>query len=94
MEEILALRVFKTIVGIVGILGNGLVCVVIGKVSATQTRTNAFIFHQALVDLLGAAMILLQSEAPLPDLVPDSALSWILCRVWVSNYALFLLYVI
>ncbi|XP_022080387.1 neuromedin-U receptor 1-like [Acanthaster planci] len=94
MEEILALRIFKTFVGIVGILGNGLVCIVIGKVSAMQTRTNAFICHQAVVDLLGATMILLQSEAPLPDPVPNDALGWIVCHVWFSNFVLFLLYVI
>ncbi|XP_022081355.1 mu-type opioid receptor-like [Acanthaster planci] len=94
MENTLALRIFKTFVGIVGILGNGLVCVVIGKVSEMQTRTNAFIFHQAVVDLLGSTLILLQSEASLPDPVPDNALGWVVCSLWVSNFATFLLYVI
>ncbi|XP_038045876.1 allatostatin-A receptor-like [Patiria miniata] len=94
MEAILWLRIFNTTVGIVGILGNGLVCLVIGKVSSMQTRTNALIFHQAVVDLLGSLMILLQSEAPIPDPVPNNALGWVVCHVWYSRFPLFLLYVI
>ncbi|XP_038046110.1 kappa-type opioid receptor-like [Patiria miniata] len=94
MEEILWLRIFKTIVGIVGILGNSLVCLVIGKVSSMQTRTNAFIFHQAVVDLLGSLMILLQSEAPLPDPMPNNVFGWVVCHVWYSNFASFLMFVI
>ncbi|XP_038045751.1 trissin receptor-like [Patiria miniata] len=94
MEEILWLRIFKTIVGIVGILGNGLVCLVIGKVSSMQTRTNAFIFHQAVVDLLGSLTTLLQSETPLPDPIPNNALGWVVCHVWFSNFVLFLLFII
>ncbi|XP_038045485.1 trissin receptor-like [Patiria miniata] len=94
MEEILWLRIFNTIIGIVGVLGNGLVCVVIGKVSSMHTRTNAFIFHQAVVDLLGSLMTLLQNEAPIPDPMPNNALGWAVCRVWYSRFALFLIYVI
>ena len=89
MGDSLPLRIFNIIVGIVGILGNGLVCVVIAKVSAMRTRTNAFIFHQALVDLIGSAMILLRSEIPPPEPVPDNAFGWIVCPVWLSNTALF-----
>ncbi|XP_038054015.1 beta-1 adrenergic receptor-like [Patiria miniata] len=94
MEKILVLRIYKTIVGIIGILGNGLVCLVIGKVSSMQTRTNAFIFHQAVVDVLGSTMILLQSEVPLPEPLPDSAQGYFICVIWNSNFVLFLLFVI
>ncbi|XP_022102531.1 kappa-type opioid receptor-like [Acanthaster planci] len=94
MEQILILRIYKTIVGIAGILGNGLVCVVICKVSAMQTRTNAFIFHQAVVDFLGSTLTLLQSEVPLPDPLPNSSLGIFICTIWNSNFVLFLLFVI
>ena len=89
MEEILILRIYQAIVGIVGILGNGLVCFVICKVRTMQTRTNAFIFHQAVIDFFGSTMILLKSEVSLPDPIPDNALGWFLCHVWFSNTALF-----
>ena len=59
-----------------------------------RTRTNAFIFHQALVDLIGSAMILLRSEIPSPEPVPDNAFGWIVCPVWLSNTALFVVYLV
>ncbi|XP_071808683.1 galanin receptor 2b-like [Asterias amurensis] len=94
MEDILALRIYKTFVGILGILGNSLVCLVIFKVRSMKTRTNAFIFHQAVIDLLGSLMILLKSEVPLPSPLPDDALGWFLCHVWFSNLVLFYFFVI
>ena len=82
MEEILLLRIYQDIIGILGLLGNCLVCFVICKVPAMQTRTNAFIFHQAVIDVFGSIIILLRSEVPLPDPIPDVALAFFLCHVW------------
>ena len=84
MEEILLLRIYQTVIGIVGIFDNGLVCFVICKVRVMQTRTNAFIFHQAAIDLFGSTMILLKSEIPLPDPIPDNTLGWFICHAWFS----------
>ncbi|XP_071784563.1 galanin receptor 2b-like [Asterias amurensis] len=92
MEEILPLRIYQTIVGILGILGNALVCFVILKIPAMQTRTNAFIFHQAVIDFLGSTMALLNSEVIVPDPIPSNALGWFICHVW-SPFILFVLYV-
>ncbi|XP_033642248.1 kappa-type opioid receptor-like [Asterias rubens] len=83
MEDILLLRIYQDIVGIIGILGNGLVCFVIFKVRSMQNRTNAFIFHQAVIDFLGSTVILLKSEAPLPEPIPSNALGRFICHVWV-----------
>ena len=94
MEEILALRIYKTLVGILGILGNGLVCLVIWRVSALHTRTNAFIFHQAVVDFLGSALIVLDSEIPSPDTLPDNVLGTIICSMWTYDSTIFLLYLV
>ncbi|XP_038050826.1 galanin receptor type 2-like [Patiria miniata] len=85
-EENLALRVFQTFVGLVGICGNGLVCVVIAKVRFMHTLTNAFIFNQALIDLLGSLLVLLSSLVPIPDPLPPGASGVLLCRLWISKY--------
>ena len=92
MEEILPLRIYQTIVGILGILGNALVCFVILKIPAMQTRINSFIFHQAVIDFLGSTVILLKSEIKEPDPIPSDALGWFICHVW-SAFIIFLLYV-
>ncbi|XP_033642272.1 somatostatin receptor type 5-like [Asterias rubens] len=85
MEETLVLRIYQDIVGIIGILGNVLVCFVIFKVRSMQTRTNAFIFHQAVIDLLGSILIVLRSEIPVPEIIPSDGLGWFLCHVWHIN---------
>ncbi|XP_033634314.1 adenosine receptor A2a-like [Asterias rubens] len=92
MEDIPPLRIYQTIVCILGIIGNALVCVVIWKISAMQTRINAFIFHQAVIDFLGSMMTLLKSEVKVPDPIPSNALGWFICHVW-SGFLIFSLYV-
>ncbi|XP_038050823.1 galanin receptor type 2-like [Patiria miniata] len=92
-EENLALRVFQTFVGLVGICGNGLVCVVIAKVRFMHTLTNAFIFNQALIDLLGSLLVLLSSLLPIPDPIPPGASGVLLCKLWVSNFFIWGLFI-
>ncbi|XP_071810485.1 octopamine receptor beta-2R-like [Asterias amurensis] len=91
-ESEVALRVYQDMVAIVGFFGNSLVCFVIFKVRAMRTRTNAFIFHQAVIDFIGCTAILLKSEIPLPDSIPSDALGWFICNAWNSNCLLFFLY--
>ncbi|XP_071807818.1 somatostatin receptor type 5-like [Asterias amurensis] len=93
-EEVLPLRIYQTIVGILGILGNALVCFVIWKVPAMRTRTNAFIFHQAVIDLIGATMIVLKSEVPNPNIEENKVLGWLFCHLWFSNLVLFYFFVL
>ena len=50
-EALLILRILKTIIGVVGILDNGLVILVISRVKFMHTLTNTFICHQAVIDL-------------------------------------------
>ncbi|XP_038055010.1 galanin receptor 2b-like [Patiria miniata] len=85
MESILFLRVVKTIVGLLGIFGNSLVCVVIYKVPFMHSLTNALIFNQAAVDLFGSVVLLLASNIPVPDPLPNTPAGWILCRIWIGN---------
>ena len=85
MESILVLRVIKTVLSLLGIFGNGLVCIVIYKVSFMHTLTNALIFNQAAVDLVGSVVLLLSSNIPLPDRLSNNAADWLLCRIWIGN---------
>ncbi|XP_038052426.1 galanin receptor 2b-like [Patiria miniata] len=87
-ERIIFLRVIKTIVGLLGIFGNALVCLVIYKIKSMHTTTNAFIFNQAAIDFLGSTMLLLSSNIPTPSPVPDNLAGGFLCRLWISNFFL------
>ncbi len=87
-EQNLVLQVFLSIVGCLGICGNGLVCVVIIKVHFMHTITNAFIFNQALIDFLGSLVLLLSSVIPIPDPLPPGAGGALLCTLWVSQFLL------
>ncbi|XP_022098631.1 prolactin-releasing peptide receptor-like [Acanthaster planci] len=81
-----ATQAFQAVVGIVGICGNGLVCVAIAKVRFMHTLTNAFIFNQALIDLFGSLMTLLLSVVPIPDPIPGGVTGVLLCSIWVNDY--------
>ncbi|XP_038048205.1 allatostatin-A receptor-like [Patiria miniata] len=93
MEKILALLIYKTIIGILGVLGNGLVCMVIGRVPAMRSRTNAFILNQAVIDFFGSVVIILQTDVPLPDPLPNDAVGWIWCHIWISNFMIIIFFV-
>ncbi|XP_033637910.1 kappa-type opioid receptor-like [Asterias rubens] len=85
--------VIQTIVGIIGLFGNCLVCIVIWRTPAMHTTTNAFIFNQATVDFLGSIFMLLSSVVPVPEILPSGTAGVILCRIWISNYFLWACYV-
>ncbi|XP_038046736.1 prolactin-releasing peptide receptor-like [Patiria miniata] len=81
-----ASQAFQAIIGIVGICGNGLACVVIAKVRFMHTLTNAFIFNQVLIDLMGSLIALLLNVVPIPDPIPPGATGVFLCSLWVSDF--------
>ncbi len=85
-EENLSNQIVQCIVGVLGICGNGLVCVVIAKVHFMHTITNAFIFNQAVIDFFGSLLILLSSLIPIPDPIPPGVGGILLCHIWVSQY--------
>ena len=78
----LAIQILQTIIGLLGICGNGLVCVVIIKVHFMHTITNAFIFNQSLIDLLASLLFLLYNVIP----IPPGVTGVLLCSLWVSQY--------
>ena len=85
--------IYKTLVGIVGILGNGLVITVICRVHFMHTLTNGFICHQAIIDLLGSLLLLLQTNIPVPVPVPETLAGELLCRIWIGDAMLWLMFV-
>ncbi|XP_038055066.1 alpha-1A adrenergic receptor-like [Patiria miniata] len=84
MDAALLLRVYQTLVGVVGVFGNGLVCLVIYRVSSMHTTTNAFIFNQAAIDLFGSLVMAVRNN--MPDLlgvnIPGGIAGFLLCRVY------------
>ncbi|XP_038077124.1 cholecystokinin receptor-like [Patiria miniata] len=91
-EALLSLRIIKTIIGLLGIFNNGLVIVVIAKVDFMHSMTNAFICHQAIIDFIGSLLLFLQSNIPIPTPVPETAAGELLCRVWIGDALLWLLF--
>ncbi|XP_022081707.1 somatostatin receptor type 5-like [Acanthaster planci] len=92
-EALLFLRIIKTIIGLLGVFNNGLVIVVIAKVEFMHSKTNAFIFHQAVIDFFGSLLLFLQSNIPNPAPVPETTAGQLLCRVWIGDALLWLLFV-
>ncbi|XP_022084411.1 galanin receptor type 2-like [Acanthaster planci] len=83
MDAGLLIRVYQTLIGIVGVVGNGLVCLVIYRVSSMHTTTNAFIFNQAAIDLLGSLVMAVRSNMPaLPVPVPGGIVGYLLCKIY------------
>ncbi|XP_033644342.1 octopamine receptor 1-like [Asterias rubens] len=78
-------RAFQTIVGLLGIFGNSLVCVVIWRVRIMHTLTNVFIFNQAVVDFFSSLMLILSINVPVPEKVPEGVAGLLLCYLWVTR---------
>ncbi|XP_022087506.1 octopamine receptor 1-like [Acanthaster planci] len=87
-EEVIYLRVIQSLVGLIGILGNCLVCVVIWRVPVMHTLTNAFIFNQAVVDFVASLLLLLVSNIDLPNRMPPGLAGLLLCYLWVTRFFL------
>ncbi|XP_038049912.1 galanin receptor 2b-like [Patiria miniata] len=84
-EPLLILRIIKTLVGLLGLIGNTVVATVIYKVEFMHTLTNAFICNQAVVDFLGSLFLILSSNIAAPDPLPDTLGYHVACHIWLSN---------
>ncbi|XP_077984700.1 histamine H2 receptor-like [Glandiceps talaboti] len=73
-------------IGIIGVLGNSLVCLVFLKVPKLRTLTNYLIVHQAIIDLSTSVLIVVYYLSPQFTYTSDSLGGEIICRVWKSNY--------
>ncbi len=81
-------RAFQTIVGLLGIFGNCLVCIVIWRIRIMHTLTNAFIFNQAVVDFFSSLALILSINIPIPETVPGGIAGLLLCYLWVTRFFL------
>nr|XP_006813290.1 PREDICTED: rhodopsin-like [Saccoglossus kowalevskii] len=79
-------------VGILGILGNAVVCVVFLKVKSLRTMTNMFILNQSLIDLSSSLIFILSYLGPTMDPLPNNITGTIFCKFWVSLYPLWSLF--
>ncbi|XP_038064827.1 histamine H2 receptor-like [Patiria miniata] len=77
-------------IGIVGVIGNSIVCVVIWHDANLRTLTNAFIVNQAVADLLCSLVLPLQFNIPSPDPLPEGSYGEFICKVWTFEYILWL----
>jgi hypothetical protein len=93
MESVLILRIAKTVIGLFGIFGNGIVCFVIYRFEAMHTLTNALIFNQAVIDFVSCLFMLLHSNIPNPTSVPDGIAGKLYCQLWNAPVLMFALLV-
>ena len=93
MEPVLVLRIAKTIIGIFGILGNGLVCFVIYRVKDMHSLTNTLIFNQAVIDFISCLFMLVHSNVPNPSSIPQGLAGKFYCQLWNAPVLLFCLLV-
>ncbi|XP_022080942.1 beta-2 adrenergic receptor-like [Acanthaster planci] len=83
-EPLSVLHIIKTIIGVIGLIGNGVVATVICKVKFMHTLTNAFICNQAVVDFLGSLFLIVTSTIPVPDPSPHTSA----CKLWLPDVLL------
>ncbi|XP_038055435.1 allatostatin-A receptor-like [Patiria miniata] len=93
MDSALLLRVINTTTGILGILGNGLVCLVIVLERSMHTYTNALILHQATIDFLASIFIIGYEYIPRTSQVGETPAGYLLCYLWNSRYFMFTFFV-
>ncbi|XP_070553608.1 histamine H2 receptor-like [Ptychodera flava] len=79
-------------IGIVGLFGNALVCLVFLKIRQLRTLTNYLIVHQAVIDFTTAVIMVGTYLGPQFSHTFDNAFGEIICRVWKSAYLLWSLF--
>ena len=83
---------FPIIIGVSGILGNGIVCFIfVHKRHVFKSITNRLILNQSIIDFASSVIFLLQRFAPRPG--PSASPVWanLVCRVWGTEFFLWAL---
>ncbi|XP_071784492.1 trace amine-associated receptor 9-like [Asterias amurensis] len=84
------LGAFSAVIGILGVLGNFVVCVAICRVPDMHTVTNAILCNQAVADLLGSVVLMLFFNIPSSETLPDGFSGWLYCYLWKSESILWM----
>ncbi|XP_077994377.1 galanin receptor 2b-like [Glandiceps talaboti] len=80
------------VVGSLGILGNGIVCLVFLRVRTLRTTTNMFILNQSMIDFTSSLVFVWSYLGPTLDPVPLNTGGTLFCKLWLSLYPLWSLF--
>nr|XP_054771022.1 octopamine receptor Oamb-like [Lytechinus pictus] len=83
-------------IGVVGAIGNTLVCVVIASAITRSKRSNVnlLILHQAFIDGVTSVVLFLSYTLPVPYIPKTGGWGEFLCRMWVYESLLWMLFVV
>ncbi|XP_071494131.1 histamine H2 receptor-like [Diadema antillarum] len=95
-EQPVVVTVIFLVIGVVGTVGNALVCLVIASTLAWSKggTTNLLILNQAAVDTLTSLILILTYTLPNPDVPTIGSWAEFICRMWVSKTLLWMLFVV
>ncbi|XP_071798001.1 trace amine-associated receptor 9-like [Asterias amurensis] len=92
----LLLIAIRLCIGVSGIIGNLLVCIVVARLWSTNKRntTNTLIANQALIDLCASILLVGLTITELAEVSPPENyfLGQIFCKFWSSRFCLFAAY--
>ncbi|XP_041483477.1 galanin receptor 2a-like [Lytechinus variegatus] len=83
-------------IGVVGAIGNTLVCVVIASAitRSKSSNVNLLILHQAFIDGVTSVVLFLSYTLPVPFIPKTGGWGEFLCRMWVYESLLWMLFVV
>ncbi|XP_022109638.1 cholecystokinin receptor type A-like [Acanthaster planci] len=85
--------VLDGIIGFLGVVGNGLVLLVFFRGKSSRNLINLFIINQSMIDFTSSVIFLLIHLGPKFELEPGHGGHLILCKIWVSEYVMWALFI-
>ncbi|XP_038073524.1 cholecystokinin receptor type A-like [Patiria miniata] len=85
--------VLDGIIGFLGVTGNGLVLLVFFRGKSSRNLINLFIINQSMIDFTSSLVFLLIHLGPKFELEPGNTGHLILCKIWVSEYVMWALFI-
>ena len=82
----IASTIIYSLMGAIGIVGNGLVLLTILRFRELRTITNVFIINQSVIDMTSSIFLIALFVVPNPDVPKQPALAGLVCSLWNSRY--------